>query len=76
MAKIHYHIRWSTKAKLDWQTFDTAVEAEGAAGSMVQLGETFTIEEADENCSRCTEPAEPKPAQSEVPKARKHGTGR
>lgn len=49
----HYHIRWSTKEILDWEAFDSRAEAETNAQQLVRLGETYTIEERDENCPRC-----------------------
>lgn len=76
MATLHYHIRWSTKEDLDWQAFDTAAEAESAAANMVQSGETYTVEEVDEICSRCNEPRpEPKSTHTASPRAQKRGAG-
>lgn len=49
----HYHIRWSTKEVLDWEAFDSRAEAETSAQQLVRLGETYTIEERDEDCPRC-----------------------
>jgi hypothetical protein len=51
----HYHIRWSTTARLDWQPFGTRAEAEAGAKEWARFGETYTIEEFDENCIRCAE---------------------
>jgi hypothetical protein len=50
---VHYHIRWSTKGVLDWEAFDSREEAEASAQELVRLGETYTIEERDDNCPRC-----------------------
>ena len=50
---MHYHIRWSD-SKLDWKRFSTSEEAERAAGRLVRLGETFTIEHVDDKtCMPC-----------------------
>ena len=49
----HYHIRWSRKALLDWQSFSTPEEAKASARQLVRQGETYTIEEHDERCARC-----------------------
>lgn len=50
----HYHIRWSGKELLDWQRFNTPAEAKASARQLVRLGETYTIEEQDdETCPRC-----------------------
>ena len=62
----HYHIRWSSKELLDWEPFDTRTDAEARAAQLVRSGETFTIEECDETCPRCTktfhyQPAKPHP---------------
>lgn len=50
---LHYHIRWSDSANLDWERFDTIAEAEVSAKQLVRLGETYTIEEFDGTCPRC-----------------------
>jgi hypothetical protein len=50
----HYHIRWSGKVLLDWQRFNTPEEAKASARQLVRPGETYTIEEQnDETCPRC-----------------------
>jgi hypothetical protein len=49
----HYHIRWSGTAALDWDRFDTRVEAEASAEQLVRPRETYTIEEFDGTCPRC-----------------------
>jgi hypothetical protein len=54
-AAAHFHIRWSSKEKLDWEPFRTAGEARSAAAGWVRDGETYVIEQADENCPRCAE---------------------
>jgi ActR/RegA family two-component response regulator len=49
----HYHIRWSGKALLDWQRFNTPEEAKESARQLVRQGETYGIEQHDETCPRC-----------------------
>ena len=53
LRMLHYHIRWSTKAVLDWEAFESRAEAEKAAQQLVRHGETYAIEERDEHCPRC-----------------------
>jgi len=54
VTMTHYHIRWSGKALLDWQRFSTPEEAKASARKLVRQGETYTIEEQDdERCPRC-----------------------
>jgi hypothetical protein len=47
---LHYHIRWSGKASLDWQRFCTREEANAQAAHLVLPGESFTIETCSEDC--------------------------
>jgi hypothetical protein len=49
----HYHIRWSGKALLDWERFNTPAEAEASAKQLLRHGETYTIEEHNDACPRC-----------------------
>jgi hypothetical protein len=49
----HYHIRWSEKATLDWERFDTSAEAERNAKQLVRFNESYAIEECDGACPRC-----------------------
>ena len=51
--QLHYHIRWSSKAALDWESFNTRAEAEDGASQLVRPGETYIIEEHDSACQRC-----------------------
>jgi hypothetical protein len=51
--RVHYHIRWSGKATLDWERFSTREEAEASAKQLLLQGETYTIEEYDDACPRC-----------------------
>ena len=51
--KTHYHIRWTRKAKLDWQPFRTSAEAEERAKELALRGEGYAIEEHGEACSQC-----------------------
>jgi hypothetical protein len=48
----HYHIRWSSR-KLDWESYNSQVEAESGAKKLMQYEETYTIEEHGESCPRC-----------------------
>ena len=49
----HYHIRWSN-CTLDWEPFPTLEEAKAQAEQLVRLGETYTVEQFDADCSRCS----------------------
>ncbi|HZP32433.1 MAG TPA: hypothetical protein VFB23_03635 [Candidatus Acidoferrales bacterium] len=49
----HYHIRWSGKKELDWETFPTHNEANAAAKQLVRRGESYTVEQFDEDCLVC-----------------------
>ena len=51
--KPHFHIRWSSKAQLDWKPFPTREEAEELAKILVRPDETYAIEELNGNCPRC-----------------------
>jgi hypothetical protein len=50
--QLHYHIRWSETARLDWQCFSTPAQAEASAKHLVLREETYTIEEHDQACPR------------------------
>jgi hypothetical protein len=50
---LHYHIRWSGKDILDWESFGTRMEAELRAKELVRRDETFVIEERGQECPRC-----------------------
>ena len=50
---FHYHIRWSDKTTLDWESFDTIPDAETNAKKLVQSSEAYTIEEHNGDCLRC-----------------------
>ena len=51
---LQFHIRWSSKTMLDWESFKTRKEAEASANQLVRSSETYTIEQRDETCPRCT----------------------
>jgi hypothetical protein len=51
-CRTHFHIRWASGA-LDWERFDTTLEAEAGAQQLVRPGETYTLEEYADDCSRC-----------------------
>jgi len=50
--RTHFHIRWASGA-LDWERFDTMLDAEASAQQLVRPGETYTLEEYPDDCSRC-----------------------
>ena len=50
----HYHIHWSN-SKFDWQPFSTPEGARIEAERLAVPGETFTIDQFDDNCARCEE---------------------
>jgi hypothetical protein len=50
---VHYHIFWSHVGPLNWEPFNTRVEAEANAALFVLPGETYAIEEQGEACQRC-----------------------
>ena len=61
---MHHHILWSS-GKLDWDRFATRFDAEASAKKLVQIGETYTIEEYDDTaCPACLSLITPKPADS------------
>ena len=49
----HYHIHWSEKDTLDWESFRSRTDAETRARQLMVAGETYTIEERDEACPQC-----------------------
>jgi hypothetical protein len=61
---LHYHIRWSGRTELDWECFDTSADAESNARKLVQMKETYTIEEHDGTCPRCQDAMKTKTAPS------------
>jgi hypothetical protein len=58
--QIHYHIRWAQIPLLDFESFDTRLEAEAAAQVLARPGETHTIEEHADGCQRCRDAAKAK----------------
>jgi hypothetical protein len=50
---IHYHIRWTQIPLLDFEFFNTRVEAEAGAELLARPGEKYTIEEQGDGCQRC-----------------------
>ena len=48
-AHPHFHIRWHEQ-KLDWECFDSREDAEESAAFLKHEGETFTIEEVNDEC--------------------------
>src|SRR5690348_11514516 len=68
----HFHIRWSGKNTLDWESFGSREEAEASAKQLVRQGETYTIEEYGLDCPRCAaalnlKRAHPAPAENPKP---------
>jgi hypothetical protein len=57
---LHYHIRWSRLAALDWECFGTRAEAEAKARELVRRDESYVIEEFDGDCARCRDAMNPK----------------
>ena len=51
--RSHYHIHWSSKKELDWESFDTPQEAESAAKQLVRPGESYSIEQFGDDCPWC-----------------------
>jgi hypothetical protein len=60
--KFHYHIRWAQIPLLDYESFNSRVEADAAAKVLARRGETYTIEEHGESCKRCWNAAKAKSA--------------
>ena len=52
VAVVHYHIHWSNST-FDWQAFRTLEGARIEAERLVVPGETFTIDQFDDNCAHC-----------------------
>jgi hypothetical protein len=48
----HYHIQWSSES-LDWQRFDSCVDADECANELVLSDETYTVEGFGADCPRC-----------------------
>ncbi len=59
-GSVHYHIRWAGIPLLDFESFNTRVEAEAAAQILARRGETYTTEEYGEGCQRCRDGAKAK----------------
>jgi hypothetical protein len=49
----HYHIRVSGAEAMEWEPFNTREEAEDAAQKRIRAGQTYTVEELGEGCTRC-----------------------
>jgi hypothetical protein len=49
----HYHIRWSNALAMNWERYATREEAEASARQQMRSGQTYTIEELGEGCTRC-----------------------
>ena len=60
---IHYHIRWALIPLLDFESFNTRVEAEAGAELLARPGEKYTIEEQEDGCQRCRDARSERDAQ-------------
>ncbi len=49
----HFHIRWKGSEAMDWEPFETREEAEEKARQLMRPGESYTIEELGDGCTRC-----------------------
>ena len=49
----HYHIRWTGAEAMEWEPFATRDEADDVAQKRMRAGQTYTIEELGEGCTRC-----------------------
>jgi hypothetical protein len=52
-AGAHYHIRWWPSGNLDWERFDSREDAHTRAYELASPGETYSLEEFQQNCTRC-----------------------
>jgi hypothetical protein len=51
--KLHYHIRWCSRERLDWEPFPTHTEAEVRAEELRMPGEQYSVEALDGSCPFC-----------------------
>ena len=49
----HYHIRWLSSGRLDWERHDTHAKADESAKELRIGDEGYEIEEFDETCEIC-----------------------
>jgi hypothetical protein len=52
MDALRYHLRRSN-GRLYWEQFHARVEAESSAKELARIGESYTIEEADDSSPQC-----------------------
>lgn len=52
---VHFHIRWSSAAGLDFLRFDSCEEADESAKLWVRPNETYSIEAFNDSCERCAD---------------------
>ncbi|HEV2304343.1 MAG TPA: hypothetical protein VGR93_02390 [Candidatus Acidoferrales bacterium] len=52
-APVHFHIRWSGSAGLDFFRFSSREEADESAKMWVRGNEAYSIEEFGDSCERC-----------------------
>jgi hypothetical protein len=50
---FHFHIHWSQKERVDWESFSTHAEATARALELARPSEIFTIEEFSATCPAC-----------------------
>ena len=55
----HFHINWTTKRILDWEPFNTHVDARARAQELAGPNEIFTIAELSVKCPICGTKAAP-----------------
>jgi hypothetical protein len=60
--KFHYHIRWAQIPLLDYESFNSRVEADAAAKVLARRGETYTHRWHDSPCSSRWDAAKAKSA--------------
>jgi hypothetical protein len=63
----HYHIRWSGKEALDWESFPSHADAEACAKQLVRPNESYAIEEHGLGCPRCWAAVKSKSTQPPYP---------
>jgi hypothetical protein len=59
-GSVRHHIRWAGIPLLDFESFNTRVEAEAGAELLARPGEKYTIEEQGDGCQRCQDVAKEK----------------
>jgi hypothetical protein len=53
-AASHFHIKWIELSNVDWERFETELDATERAMELVKPDETFSIEPFEnDNCPHC-----------------------